>query len=120
IYDVGSGQTPGAHRYVPGMIVLQAIALDGVYDRGENGLPVWIEGVRQMEQYRKASDQIQRLQARRARLEAQRDGLRVVPIPVQLNTTATSFMSIENTLLQAENAKRQGRESELSGSVLSA
>jgi protein involved in polysaccharide export with SLBB domain len=120
IYVVGPVKNPGAYKYVPGMMVLQAIALAGGYDRGESGLTAVIEGVRQMEQYRKASDQVQRLQARRVRLEAQRNGLRVVPIPIQLSTPATGFMSIENTLLQAEAAKREGRESELAGSVLSA
>src|SRR5260370_20554976 len=38
IYVVGPVKNPGAYKYVPGMIVLQAIALAGGLDRGEGNL----------------------------------------------------------------------------------
>ena len=125
IYVVGPVKNPGAYKYVPGMIVLHAIALAGGYDRGENGLSNVIEGVREMERLHKTSDQIQRLFARRARLEAQRAGLNTVPIPVQLakldsSSGITAFLLLENTLLRAESTKRQERENELTAKIVAA
>jgi len=125
VYVVGPVKNPGAYKYVPGMIVLHAVALAGGHDRGESGLSNIIEGVRETERLHKTSDQIQRLFARRARLEAQRAGLSTVPIPVQLakvdsNSGITAFLSLENTLLRAESAKRQEQENELTAKIVAA
>ena len=67
IYVVGPVKNPGAYKYVPGMIVLHAIALAGGLDRGEGSLSSMIEGAREVERLRRASFQIKQLLARRAR-----------------------------------------------------
>ena len=72
-------KNPGAYKYVPGMIVLHAMALAGGLDRGEPNLSGMIEGARQMERLRSVTVEIQQLLARRARLLAERDGDAVCP-----------------------------------------
>src|SRR3954468_270890 len=83
VYVVGAVKSPGAYKYVPGMIVLHAIALAGGLDRGE-GVPGMVEGAREMERLRTMTLQTKQLLARRARLEAERDGASTLPVPVQL------------------------------------
>ena len=41
IYVVGPVKNPGAYKYVPGMIVLHALALAGGLDRGEGSAQAW-------------------------------------------------------------------------------
>jgi polysaccharide biosynthesis/export protein ExoF len=115
IYVVGPVKNPGAYKHVPAMIVLHAIALAGGLDRGEvSGI---VEGAREMERLRSTTLHVKQLLARRARLEAERDGASTLPIPVQLATlageeTARTFMATESAILRADQAKRrqQGRE----------
>src|SRR5882757_5299961 len=52
IYVVGPVKNPGAYKYVPGMIVLHALALAGGLDQGEGNLSGIIEGAREMERLR--------------------------------------------------------------------
>ncbi|MGJ4930452.1 polysaccharide biosynthesis/export family protein [Bradyrhizobium sp. HKCCYLS2038] len=125
VYVVGPVKAPGAYKYVPGMIVLQAVALAGGLDRGETSLSSAIDGVREMERFQTTSDRIQRLFARRARLEAQRNGLTSVPFPLHLakldrDSGITAFLSMENTLLRVESSKRQEREQALTAKVAAA
>jgi polysaccharide biosynthesis/export protein ExoF len=117
IYVVGSVKNPGAYKYVPGMIVLHAIALAGGLDRGEGGFSGMIEGAREMERLRTMTLQVKQLLARRARLEAERDGISALPVPIQLaklagEGTARTLIAMESTILRAEQAKRrqQGKE----------
>jgi protein involved in polysaccharide export with SLBB domain len=115
IYVVGPVKNPGAYKHVPAMIVLHAIALAGGLDRGEvSGI---VEGAREMERLRSTTLHVKQLLARRARLEAERDGASTLPIPVQLvnlagKETALTFMATESAILRADQAKRrqQGRE----------
>jgi exopolysaccharide production protein ExoF len=116
VYVVGPVKNPGAYKYVPGMIVLHALALAGGLDRGE-GVPGMVEGAREMERLRTMTLQTKQLLARRARLEAERDGVSTLPIPIQLaklagEKTAQTLLATENTILRAEQARRQqqGRE----------
>lgn len=125
IYVVGRAKNPGAYKYVPGMIVLQAIALAGGLDRGEGSVSGMIEGTREMERLRSASVQIKQLLARRARLEAERDGISTLPIPVQLTSSAgerttRTFLATENAILRAEQARRRQQEKEIASRVAAA
>ena len=76
-----------------------------------------VEGAREMERLRTMTLQVKQLLARRARLEAERDGASTLPIPIQLaklagEKTARNFLATESTILRAEQARRQqqGRE----------
>jgi protein involved in polysaccharide export with SLBB domain len=125
IYVVGPVKNPGAYKYVPGMMVLHAIALAGGLDRGQQNLSGMIEGVREMERLRTKADQVKRLLARRARLEAQRDGISTLPMPVQLTTLAgehdaRTFLAAESAVLRAEQAKRQHQENEIAAKIAAA
>ena len=118
VYVVGPVKHPGAYKYVPGMIVLHAIALAGGLDQGDGNISGVIEGVREMERLRRTSDQVKRLLARRARLEAERDGVSSLPMPIQLaklvgEDNARTFLATEAAVLQAEQAKRQQQENEI-------
>jgi exopolysaccharide production protein ExoF len=125
IYVVGPVKNPGSYKYVPGMMVLHAIALAGGLGRGQENLYGMIEGVREMERLRTKADQVKRLLARRARLEAQRDGVFTLPIPVQLTTLAgeqdaRTFLAAEGAVLRAEQARRQHLENEIVAKVAAA
>jgi protein involved in polysaccharide export with SLBB domain len=122
---VGAVRNPGAYKYVPGMIVLQAIALAGGQDRGEAGAASLIESVREMEHLHKAADQMRRLLARRVRLEAQRGELPAAPMPVQVarwaaEPGAQSYLATERALLRVEEAKRQHQENEVATRISAA
>jgi hypothetical protein len=106
------------------MIVLHAIALAGGLDRGEGNLSGMVEGAREMERQRSMTLQVKQLLARRARLEAERDGSFTLPIPIQLaklvwdaagERTAHTFPATESTILRADQARRrqQGKETAL-------
>jgi polysaccharide biosynthesis/export protein ExoF len=125
VYVVGPVKKPGAYKYTPGMIVLHAIALAGGLDRGDSNLSSRIEGVREMGRLRTAADQVRRLLARRARLEAQRDGLATLPIPIQLakfsdEPSVRTFLATERALLQAEQARHHQQESEIAAKLAAA
>jgi exopolysaccharide production protein ExoF len=122
IYVVGPVKNPGAYKYAPGMIVLHAVALAGGLDRGEGNLSGMIEGVREMERLRSMTLQVQQLFARRARLEAERDGLPTLPIPIQLarlvwdaagEKAARTLLATESTILRAEQAMLRQKDKEI-------
>lgn len=125
IYVVGPVKNPGAYKYVPGMIVLHAMALAGGIDRGEGNLSGMIDGAREMERLRTMTLQVKQLLARRARLEAERDGASTLPLPIQLvrlagEGTARSFIAMESTILRAEQAKRQQQDREIALKIATA
>jgi exopolysaccharide production protein ExoF len=125
VYVVGAVKSAGAYKHVPGMIVLQAIALAGGHDRGEAGAVSLIESVREMERVNKAADQLRRLLARRVRLEAQRGELPAAPMPVQLARLAAepgaqSYLATEKALLRIEEAKRQQQEKDVATRIAAA
>jgi len=66
VYVVGPVKKPGAYKYVPGMVVLHAVALAGGFDQGERNVSAVIESVRELGRLRNATEQVRRLQARRA------------------------------------------------------
>jgi polysaccharide biosynthesis/export protein ExoF len=130
IYVVGPVKKPGAYKYAPGMIVLQAVALAGGLDRGEENTSGMVEGVREIGRLRISTVRYEQLLAQRARLEAESDGLPALSIadselsallgneaessawPVSLakldaERTAATFIKTESRILHAEQAKRQ-------------
>lgn len=115
IYVVGPVKTPGAYKYVPGMIVLQAIALAGGLDGGNPA--TMVDGAREVERLRIKSLQINQLLARKARLEAERDGASEFTAPMQLVgsvavASAHSALDTEIALFQAEKARRHQKQEE--------
>jgi exopolysaccharide production protein ExoF len=125
IYVVGPVKNPGAFKYVPGMIVLHAIALAGGLDRGDGNLSSIVEGAREMERLRSMTLQVKQLLARRARLEAEREGVATLPIPIQLTglageRTARTFLATEGTILRAERAKRRQQDKDIASRIVAA
>jgi polysaccharide biosynthesis/export protein ExoF len=138
IYVVGPVKSPGAYKYVPGMIALQAIALAGGVDRGM-GAVANVEGAREMERARMAAFQIQGLVARRARLQAERDSAGSISAASASDTKAMtalaalrqaqpdrgsddpeSLVATESTILQAKEARRREDENEVSLKIAAA
>ena len=130
VYVVGPVKNPGAYKYAPGMIALQAIALAGGLDRGLDNLTGMVEGAREMERFRVSTLQIERLLARRARLEAELGGAsassaagqgattaltsaRLVAEPDQGARSVGTVFATESTILRAEEARRQQQEKEI-------
>ncbi|WP_132249343.1 polysaccharide biosynthesis/export family protein [Methylobacterium segetis] len=73
VYVVGAVRNPGSFAYVPGLMVLQAVALAG--GDNQNGLPAQaIEASREQERRDAARDRLKQLLLRKAALVAERDG----------------------------------------------
>jgi protein involved in polysaccharide export with SLBB domain len=76
VYVVGPVRNAGAVKFVPGMTVLHALALAGGIDpmitRAHQASSL-VESLQDVERARKIEDDVRRLQARRSRLEAERD-----------------------------------------------
>ena len=125
--------------------MLQAIALAGGLDRGRENLAGVVDGAREMERLRIATLQVDHLLARRARLEAERDGIPRYPyltievsmwqtpdegvstisMPIQLANldrarTAGTLLATESAILRAEQAKRRQQEEEIALKVAAA
>jgi exopolysaccharide production protein ExoF len=71
-----------------------------------------------MERLRTMTLQTKQLLARRARLEAERDGVSTLPVPIQLaklagEKNAQTFLATESTILRAEQARRQQQRREI-------
>jgi polysaccharide biosynthesis/export protein ExoF len=73
VFVTGIVKAPGSFRFEPGMMVAQAIALAGGYDRGAEAAGRLIEAQRERERHDQAVERLQRLEAKRARLIEQRD-----------------------------------------------
>ena len=112
VYVVGPVRTAGAYKYVPGMMVLHALSLAGGLDNGPVSTSELIEGMREMERLGKLNEQMKRLLARTARLEAERDGFAPVRTPAQLvaiagDRGAETLLEGERTLLDVEQTRRE-------------
>jgi len=134
VYVVGPVRTPGAVRYASGMFVLQAMALAGGLERIGDGRTVRLEGARELERLRVATLQIDRLTARRARLETQRGAparsasssapaMRAILIASEAQVSPTppsdadSVAAAEAAILQGEQARRRLRQEDLARRV---
>ena len=104
VYVVGTVKNPGAYRYAPGMIVLQALALAGGLGRGGEGASGMIEGAREVERLRMATLKVQQLLARRARLEAERE--EVPALSISAGRLSVSSTPDENAVTQSASVLR--------------
>ena len=112
VYVVGPVRTAGAYKYVPGMMVLHALSLAGGLDHTPIATAELIEGMREMERLGKLNDQMKRLLARNARLEAERDGFVAVRTPAQLvalagDRGAEALLDGERSLLEIDQTRRE-------------
>lgn len=112
IYVVGPVRTAGAYKYVPGMMVLHALSLAGGLDNTPVGSADLIEGMREMERLGKLNEQMKRLLARSARLEAERDGFSPVRTPASLvalagDRGAEVLLEGERMLLELDQTRRE-------------
>jgi exopolysaccharide production protein ExoF len=125
VYVVGPVRSPGAFKHTPGMLVLHAVALAGGVETRADGTSLIIEGVREAERLRKSSDQLKRLIARRARLEAERQGFEQVKAPAQLialvgNKGAEDLLEAEQAILDVERRKLQYQQAEYTAGIAAA
>jgi polysaccharide biosynthesis/export protein ExoF len=117
VYVVGPVKQPGAYKFVSGMMVIQAIALAGGFENNMNNTSQTIEGIREVERLQKSADQMKRLLARRARLDAERNGQQTLQRPAQLialagESGADLYLDAENALLRIELDQRARVKSE--------
>lgn len=125
VYVVGPVRSPGAFKHTPGMLVLHAVALAGGVETRADGTSLIIEGAREAERLRKTSDQLKRLIARRARLEAERQGIEHVKAPAQLialvgNKGAEDLLEAEQAILDVERRKLQYQQAEYAAGIAAA
>jgi len=125
IYVVGPVRSPGSFKHAPGMLVLHAVALAGGIETRADGTSLIIEGAREAERLRKSSDQLKRLIARRARLEAERQGIEQVKVPAQLialvgNKGAEDLLEAEQAILDVERRKLQYQQAEFTAGIAAA
>jgi polysaccharide biosynthesis/export protein ExoF len=110
VFVTGSVINSGAHKFIPGMFVLQAVALaGGTMQRGVMSSSA-IESLREQDRQARATEQLRRLHVRRARLEAESKGWTSIPVPsrlVGLKTTPDmkSLLSSETKLLNVHLSK---------------
>jgi polysaccharide biosynthesis/export protein ExoF len=112
IYVVGQVRAPGSFKHVPGMIVMQALALSGGTESTAGTTAQLIESVREIEKLQLATLQLKRLLARRARLEAERDGSSEIRTPARLvdlsgEQSAEVLLKAERAILISDRLARQ-------------
>jgi polysaccharide biosynthesis/export protein ExoF len=117
VYVVGAVRIHGAVKHAGHMIVLQAVALAGGLDRGLGNAAELIEGVRGQERVGKFTRQLERLLARRARLEAERSSDAAMQAPEQLialagKDRAEALIAAERTLLELDQTRREQQRAE--------
>ncbi|KAA5603518.1 polysaccharide biosynthesis/export family protein [Blastochloris sulfoviridis] len=123
VYVVGPLRSPGAYKHTPGMTALQAIALAGGLDKlGFMGTDRG-DRVQEFEKLRRAADQLKRLLARQAVLEAERDG-GVPRAPEQLlslvgENDARLALAAEMASSQLDRVKHQQRVEEAAAAIKS-
>lgn len=102
VYVMGAARNPGAYKFVPGMLVLHALALAGGLERQAERSGQLIDFLREKERQVSIESRLKRLLAQKARLEAERDGLTEAIAPSRL----TNLASVDEmrTLMETENA----------------
>ncbi len=81
VYVLGGPRGGATIKHAPGMIVLQALAEAGGYQRDASGVSRTIEIIRETQRLGDAQDRLARALVRQARLMALRDGLAAVELP---------------------------------------
>jgi protein involved in polysaccharide export with SLBB domain len=114
VFVTGIVKAPGSFRFEPGMVVLQAVALAGGYDRGAEAASRLLDAQRERERHTQAVDRLERLIAKRIRLVKQSNA----PVEDQPNPEKRSdagdaiapnrAMESEMGLLDAELAANSG------------
>lgn len=117
VYVMGAARNPGAYQYVPGMMVLHALALAGGLERRGERSGQLIDILRERERHASLATRLKQLLAQKARLEAEKIGLPQAVAPTRLLDLASKeeidlLMQTENALLQElkdafEEEKRQ-------------
>lgn len=105
VYVMGAARNPGAYKYVPGMMVLHALALAGGLERQAERTGQLIDILRERERHTSLAVRLKKLLAQKARLEAERFGLAEANAPARLLELASReeielLMQTENALLQ--------------------
>ena len=106
----GDVQTPGSYPYKPGMTVRQALILAGGYPRdSKGGGDLFGSFVNARTDFDVLTKQRQRLEATRARLQAQRHGKNELKMPPSLagQPDARQVVNGEQEILQAEQRQQQ-------------
>ena len=86
VYVIGTVRVAGTLKYLPGMVVLQALAHAGGMDYSNGDTARTIEFLRQAELLRQAEDRLSRLAVKRARLLAMRNNLDAFEVPESVRT----------------------------------
>ena len=125
IYIVGAVKNGGAFKHTGRMTVLHAVALAGGIERGPTNLAHPIESVREQERVGKLTQQLKRLFARAARLEAERSGSAAIEAPAQLislagKEDAEAVLSAEQTLLRLDQSRHRQQQAEAEAGVATA
>ena len=84
VYVLGGPRGGATIKHAPGMIVLQALAEAGGYQRDASAIARSIEIIRETQRLGDAQDRLARALVRQSRLAAQRDGLSAVALPPTL------------------------------------
>lgn len=74
IYVVGPVPSPGTYKYTPGATVLHALALSGGLEGGAWEFSQIMETLRESEKLQRSAERLKKLLARRAVLQAEREG----------------------------------------------
>jgi polysaccharide biosynthesis/export protein ExoF len=116
VFVTGIVKAPGSFRFEPGMMVAQAIALAGGYDRGAEAASRLIEAQRERERHDEAVERLQRLEAKRARLIEQRgspadgEAKPETRSNVEAGDGTDTVVQGETRLLEAEQAAASGED----------
>jgi polysaccharide biosynthesis/export protein ExoF len=84
VYVVGSVRAAGTFKYVPGMIVMQALANAGGFERTVSDTSIVIENIRETVRLRAAKDKLNRLLIKQARLIAAQGNAETITVPASI------------------------------------
>lgn len=84
VYVIGSVRVPGAVKFTPGMIVLQAVANAGGHNSGTADISKTIQAIQERDRLQQTEHQVTSLLIKRAMLVAQQNGSEQIGIPVGL------------------------------------
>ncbi|MFM1816037.1 MAG: hypothetical protein RLZ98_2732 [Pseudomonadota bacterium] len=117
VYVLGAVKNAGPVKFVPDMIVLQALSLAGGLRQFDGSSAELIGAVRETERANMLSDRLKRLISRKARLEAQWKRSDAVAMPAELvaltgNQDAQVMMDTELLLLKLEQSRHERERSQ--------
>ena len=124
IYVLGLVKSPGAYKFVPGMSLLQAIALAGGFERGSIELSQMLETLNEIEKNKKSAESLKRLLARDAVLRAERQGTPVTApkalIDMSDEAEAAQLLAYERTQRDATKSSDNMQLRSIGGAIESA